>query len=100
MEQFRQIMAIISNAVDSVGVLIVVVGTFAATFSFLVSLRSESEKPWCWGRQRLGQSILLSLEFLIVLIRTFWRFGFAGSRFNVNQTNITDRTTTKESYEH
>lgn len=72
MAYYHEVMDGIGTAVDSVGVLIIVLGALLATGRFLLRRQSEPGKSYRLYRQDLGRAILLGLEFLIAgdIIRT------------------------------
>jgi uncharacterized membrane protein len=72
MENYRELMDGIGRAVDSVGVLVIVVGAIFATGRFFVKRYAQKNKSYRVYRQDLGRAILLGLEFLIAgdIIRT------------------------------
>jgi uncharacterized membrane protein len=72
MAYYREVMDGIGRAVDSVGVLVIVVGAILATGRFIVKRHAESGILYRLYRQDLGRAILLGLEFLIAgdIIRT------------------------------
>jgi len=72
MAYYREIMDNIGRAVDSVGVLVIVVGAILATGRFIIHRNAETSKSYRLYRQDLGRAILLGLEFLIAgdIIRT------------------------------
>jgi uncharacterized membrane protein len=71
---FDGVVEAIGKAVDAVGILIVVVGSFAALLPYLVGLAAgrRSEEAYRRVRRTLGRAILLGLEFLVAgdIIRT------------------------------
>jgi len=72
MATYREIMGSIGMAVDSVGVLVIVIGAILATGRFLVHQHGGQGQQYRLFRQDLGRAILLGLEFLIAgdIIRT------------------------------
>ncbi|HEV8054681.1 MAG TPA: DUF1622 domain-containing protein [Candidatus Limnocylindrales bacterium] len=70
---FKATVEAIAKAIDGAGVVVLTVGLLVATTLFLRGLRGggaeAAYKPY---RQRIGRSILLSLEFLVAadIIRT------------------------------
>jgi uncharacterized membrane protein len=72
MAYYREVMDGIGRAVDSVGVLVIVVGAIFATGRFIVKRHAEIGISYRLYRQDLGRAILLGLEFLIAgdIIRT------------------------------
>ncbi len=72
MEYYHEVMDGIGRAVDSVGVLVIVVGAILATGRFIVKRSAQGNRSYRVYRQDLGRAILLGLEFLIAgdIIRT------------------------------
>ena len=72
MDHFRHIIEIIGVAIDSAGVLVVVLGALIATGRFLIQRTNAPGEGYRLYRQDLGRAILLGLEFLIAgdIIRT------------------------------
>ena len=72
MDHFRHIIEIIGVAIDSAGVLVVVLGAVIATGRFLIQRAKAPGEGYRLYRQDLGRAILLGLEFLIAgdIIRT------------------------------
>ena len=72
MDHFRYIIEIIGVAIDSAGVLVVVLGALIATGRFLIQRAKAPGDGYRLYRQDLGRAILLGLEFLIAgdIIRT------------------------------
>ncbi len=73
MEDFKNLITIVTYGVEGFGVVIIVVGSLIATFNFLRRWRSEStEANYQDYRHVVGRSIILGLEFLIAgdVIRT------------------------------
>lgn len=70
---FKSAVEAVAKAIDGAGVVVLIIGLLVATALFLRALRGEGAdaayKPY---RQRIGRSILLSLEFLVAadIIRT------------------------------
>jgi uncharacterized membrane protein len=70
---FKTAVEAVAKAIDGAGVLALIVGLLLATVLFLRGLRGgDSEAAYKPYRQRIGRSILLSLEFLVAadIIRT------------------------------
>lgn len=69
---FQHVMELIGQAVDAVGVAVIVIGTLAATAVAAVRLARRGDAVYRPYRQQLGRSILLGLEFLVAadIIRT------------------------------
>ncbi len=72
MEYYHEVMDGIGRAVDSVGVLVIVIGAIFATGRFFFRRSAQGNKSYRVYRQDLGRAILLGLEFLIAgdIIRT------------------------------
>jgi uncharacterized membrane protein len=72
MTQFRNAMEVIGNAVDTTGVMVIVIGALLAALRFLLGKQGAIESPYRYFRQNIGRSILLGLEFLVAgdIIRT------------------------------
>ena len=72
MDPFRHVMEIVGAVVDAVGVSIVVIGAFVATFRYLVNLHRRAADAYETYRRSIGRSILVGLEFLVAgdIIRT------------------------------
>ena len=71
---FDEVVEVVGQAVDGVGVAILVVGAVAALVPYLVQVvtRSADDAAYRLVRRRLGRAILLGLEFLVAadIIRT------------------------------
>ena len=73
MEDFKNLITIVTYGVEGFGVVIIVAGSLIATVRFLQRWRSESaERTYEEYRRVVGRSIILGLEFLIAgdVIRT------------------------------
>ena len=73
MEEFKNLITIVTYGVEGFGVVIIVFGSVVATFRFLLSWRREpAEVLYHQYRRVVGRSIILGLEFLIAgdVIRT------------------------------
>ena len=72
MAQFHDFMEVIVLAVETAGVLVVVVGALLAMGRYLLGLQGVPVRSYRICRQDLGRAILLGLEFLIAadIIRT------------------------------
>lgn len=72
MEHFRHIIEIIGLAIDTAGVLVIVIGALYATSRFLLQRPKAPGEGYSVYREDLGRAILLGLEFLIAgdIIRT------------------------------
>ncbi len=73
-ETFKDTIEAISQAIDAIGVAVVVIGLLAATGVFLARQRQASDRTGAYRvyRQQVGKAILLGLEFLVAadIIRT------------------------------
>jgi uncharacterized membrane protein len=71
--EFKELISLAGYAIESIGVLVIIIGSVISSFHFLTSFRREPEGA-AYGtyRRRLGHSIILGLEFLIAgdIIRT------------------------------
>ena len=70
---FKDFISIAGYGIESIGVLVIIVGTAISSFRFLSNYRAEPEgKAYVIFRRQLGRSIILGLEFLIAgdIIRT------------------------------
>jgi uncharacterized membrane protein len=67
MNLFAQTAHWIATGIEIVGIFIIVIGAVIASALFLVELKKEKVFPRAYQkyRQRLGQGILLGLEFLV-----------------------------------
>ncbi len=65
MDYYHALMGNIGTAVDTVGVIVIVVGALFATGRFFVRRHGGSGQSYMLFRQDLGRAILLGLEFLI-----------------------------------
>jgi uncharacterized membrane protein len=72
MGYYHDVMQLIGTSVDSLGVLIIVIGAAIATVRFVAGQRADFSTAYRSYRQGLGRAILLGLEFLIAgdIIRT------------------------------
>jgi uncharacterized membrane protein len=73
MEEFKQLIAIVSYGIESFGVVVIVVGSLIATARFLRHWpRDPLEETFQDFRVGVGRAIILGLEFLIAgdVIRT------------------------------
>jgi len=73
MEEFKNLITIVTYGVEGFGVVIIVFGSLLATVRFLARRRSQSaETNYQSYRLTVGRSIILGLEFLIAgdVIRT------------------------------
>lgn len=72
MSYYHVIMQLIGTCVDTLGVMIIVIGATIATVRFLVGRKTNFNIAYRSYRQGLGRAILLGLEFLIAgdIIRT------------------------------
>jgi uncharacterized membrane protein len=62
---FRQIMTLTGITLDSVGVLIVALGSLLSVARFLIRRKAEFNPAYRLLREDVGRAILLGLEFLI-----------------------------------
>ncbi|MDH3635566.1 MAG: DUF1622 domain-containing protein [Gammaproteobacteria bacterium] len=70
---FKEVISIAGYGIETIGVLVIIVGSAAASFRFLSRFRKEPEGvAYDAVRRQLGRSIILGLEFLIAgdIIRT------------------------------
>ncbi len=70
---FKGMISIIGYGIETTGVVVIVAGIAAATFTFVKSFRLQGEGvAYRVYRQQLGRSIILGLEFLVAgdIIRT------------------------------
>ncbi|MDI6854612.1 MAG: DUF1622 domain-containing protein [Deltaproteobacteria bacterium] len=72
MASYRDLMESVGVAIDTAGVLIIVIGALLATWRFLTHRQGEPGAAYRVYRQDIGKAILLGLEFLIAgdIIRT------------------------------
>lgn len=73
MAQFKEIIEIAGYALETIGVLVILLGFILSSVRFLNQLRSSIDKSaYREYRRNLGRSIILGLEFLIAgdIIRT------------------------------
>lgn len=73
MEDFKNLITIVTYGVEGFGVVIIVIGSLIATYRFLRRWRSTpTEASYQEYRKVVGRSIILGLEFLIAgdVIRT------------------------------
>ena len=73
MMEFKEMISVAGYSIESIGVLVIVIGSAMSSFRFLNRFRKEPEGS-AYGvfRRQLGRSILVGLEFLIAgdIIRT------------------------------
>jgi uncharacterized membrane protein len=71
--EFKELISIAGYAIESIGVLVIIIGSAISSFQFLSNFRKQPEGV-AYGtyRRQLGRSIILGLEFLIAgdIIRT------------------------------
>ena len=71
--EFKELISIAGYGIESIGVLVIIIGSAISSYSFLANYRKEPEGV-AYGtyRRQLGRSIILGLEFLIAgdIIRT------------------------------
>ncbi len=72
MANYHEVMGSIGMAIDTIGVLVIVIGAILATERFLIQRHDRQGQKYRLFRQDLGRAILLGLEFLIAgdIIRT------------------------------
>ncbi len=63
MSAFREFMDLVGTAVDGVGVFLVVLGMFVASWRFLLGTQRTTGRSYVVYRQDLGRPVLLGLEF-------------------------------------
>lgn len=71
--EFKEIISVAGYGVETIGVLVIIVGTIFSSIRFLSHYRKEVEGfAYRIYRRQLGRSIILGLEFLIAgdIIRT------------------------------
>ena len=71
--EFKELISVAGYGIETIGVLVIIVGSAVSSFRFLSNFRQKPEGS-AYGvfRQQLGRSIILGLEFLIAgdIIRT------------------------------
>ena len=70
---FADIISVAGYAIETAGVIVIVVGSLISTISFLITLKKITrDAAYKAFRRQLGRSIILGLEFLIAgdIIRT------------------------------
>ncbi|WP_126454134.1 DUF1622 domain-containing protein [Sulfuriflexus mobilis] len=70
---FKELISVAGYGIETVGVLVIIVGSAVSSFRFLSHVRKEPEEfVYRIYRRQLGRSIILGLEFLIAgdIIRT------------------------------
>jgi uncharacterized membrane protein len=73
MTDFKEIISIAGYAIETIGVLVIIVGSSVSSWRFLSRFRTQAEDiAYIAYRRQLGRSIILGLEFLIAgdIIRT------------------------------
>ncbi|HEY5646966.1 MAG TPA: DUF1622 domain-containing protein [Pseudomonadales bacterium] len=71
--QFTDVISLAGYGIETVGVIVVLIGSFVASVAFLRSFRTQPDGvAYRTLRRQLGRSIILGLEFLIAgdIIRT------------------------------
>ena len=71
--EYKQLITVVGYGIESVGVIIIIIGSTASTWRFLQHFRQEAEDvAYRKYRGQLGRSIMLGLEFLVAgdIIRT------------------------------
>ena len=70
---FKEIISIAGYGVETIGVLVIIVGSAVSSYRFLTTFSQQPEgTAYAVFRRQLGRSIILGLEFLIAgdIIRT------------------------------
>jgi len=70
---FKELITIAGYGIESIGVLVIIIGTAMSSFRFLTKYRNEpGGVAYSEFRRKLGRSIILGLEFLIAgdILRT------------------------------
>ena len=70
---YIELISIAGYGIETIGVLVIIVGSAVSSYRFLANLRTEAEgTAYSTFRRQLGRSIILGLEFLIAgdIIRT------------------------------
>jgi len=72
MDHFIQIIELVGNVMDGLGVLVLIVGALYSTIAFLLRRHVGADDPYHSYRKNLGKAILLGLELLVAadIIRT------------------------------
>lgn len=71
--EFKDIISVAGYAIEAIGVLVVIIGSFISSFVFFRTFRGLPEGvAYRTYRRQLGRSIILGLEFLIAgdIVRT------------------------------
>lgn len=71
--EYKEIISVAGYGIETIGVLVIIVGSALASFRFLSHFREKPEgSAYEEFRRQLGRSIILGLEFLIAgdIIRT------------------------------
>ena len=71
--EFKDLISIAGYAIETIGVLVIIVGIAISSLRFLARFRAEPEGvAYAMYRRQLGRSIILGLEFLIAgdIVRT------------------------------
>ena len=71
--EYKQLITVVGYGIESIGVIIIIIGSAASTWRFLQHFRQEAEDvAYRKYRGQLGRSIMLGLEFLVAgdIIRT------------------------------
>lgn len=71
--EFKDLISIAGYAIETIGVLVIIVGIVISSVRFLARYREEAEGvAYAMYRRQLGRSIILGLEFLIAgdIVRT------------------------------
>lgn len=72
MEEYRQLIGLLGLIIESVGVLVIVLGSMYSGWRYLSGRQESTKRSYQQLRGDLGRSILLGLEFFIAgdIIRT------------------------------
>ena len=71
--EFKQLISVIGYGIESIGVIIIIIGSLASSWQFVRYFRTEAEGvAYRKYRGQLGHSIMLGLEFLVAgdIVRT------------------------------
>lgn len=70
--EFSDVVEVVGQAIDAAGVAVIVIGAAWATLRYAQAAMRREEQAYRLYRRRLGQAILLGLEFLVAadIIRT------------------------------
>lgn len=73
MLDFKELISVAGYGIETIGVLVIIIGSAISSIRFLMSFRNQAEGvAYRIYRRQLGRSIILGLEFLIAgdIIRT------------------------------